>query len=97
MERLQRLHERLAIIDSAQKNITDLSQQVTSLRDVLSNKQVRGAFGQARMEAIIQRRPAEGRLRIPVHAVERQAAGLRRAAAGRACRWWSMPNFRWRR
>jgi DNA recombination protein RmuC len=54
MERLQRLHERLAIIDTAQKNITDLSQQVTSLRDVLSNKQDRGAFGQARMEAIIQ-------------------------------------------
>ena len=54
MERLQRLHERLAVIDSAQKNITDLSQQVTSLRDVLSNKQVRGAFGQARMEAIIR-------------------------------------------
>ena len=47
VERLQRLHERLAVIDSAQKNITDLSQQVTSLRDVLSNKQTRGAFGQA--------------------------------------------------
>lgn len=54
MERLQRLHERLAVIDSAQKNITDLSQQVTSLRDVLSNKQDRGAFGQARMETIIR-------------------------------------------
>ncbi len=54
MERLQRLHERLAVIDSAQKNITDLSQQVTSLRDVLSNKQVRGAFGQSRMETIIR-------------------------------------------
>jgi DNA recombination protein RmuC len=54
VERLQKLHERLAVIDTAQKNITDLSQQVTSLRDVLSNKQVRGAFGQARMEAIIR-------------------------------------------
>jgi len=54
VERLQKLHERLAVIDSAQKNITDLSQQVTSLRDVLSNKQVRGAFGQGRMEAIIR-------------------------------------------
>jgi DNA recombination protein RmuC len=53
-ERLQKLHERLAVIDTAQKNITDLAQQVTSLRDVLSNKQDRGAFGQARMEAIIQ-------------------------------------------
>jgi DNA recombination protein RmuC len=54
VDRLQKLHERLAVIDTAQKNITDLSQQVTSLRDVLSNKQDRGAFGQARMEAIIQ-------------------------------------------
>jgi DNA recombination protein RmuC len=54
VERLQGLHERLAVIDSAQKNITDLSTQVTSLRDVLANKQTRGAFGQARMEAIVQ-------------------------------------------
>jgi DNA recombination protein RmuC len=54
VERLQHLHERLALIDNAQKNLTELSAQVTSLRDVLSNKQVRGAFGQARMEAIVQ-------------------------------------------
>ena len=53
-ENLQKLNERLAVIDSAQKNLTDLSSQVTSLRDVLSNKQARGAFGQGRMEAIIQ-------------------------------------------
>jgi DNA recombination protein RmuC len=54
VERLQHLHERLALIDNAQKNLTELSTQVTSLRDVLSNKQVRGAFGQARMESIVQ-------------------------------------------
>jgi DNA recombination protein RmuC len=54
VERLQHLHERLALIDNAQKNLTELSSQVTSLRDVLSNKQVRGAFGQARMESIVQ-------------------------------------------
>ena len=53
-ENLQKLNERLAVIDNAQKNITDLTSQVTSLRDVLSNKQARGAFGQGRMEAIIQ-------------------------------------------
>ena len=53
-DRLQTLHERLAVIDHAQKNITELSSQVTSLRDVLSNKQSRGAFGQANMEAIVQ-------------------------------------------
>src|SRR5215471_549531 len=54
VESLQKLNERLAVIDHAQKNITDLSSQVTSLREVLSNKQARGAFGQGRMEAIVQ-------------------------------------------
>src|SRR5499425_3226678 len=53
-ESLARLGERLAVIDGAQKNITDLASQVTSLQSVLSNKQQRGAFGQARMEIIIQ-------------------------------------------
>ena len=48
------LHERLGIIDNAHKNLTDLTSQVTTLRDVLANKQSRGAFGQARMEAIVQ-------------------------------------------
>lgn len=54
VESLRALHERLAVIDSAHKNLTDLTTQVTTLRDVLSNKQTRGAFGQARMEAIVQ-------------------------------------------
>jgi DNA recombination protein RmuC len=53
-EHLQKLNERLAVIDSAQKNITDLASQVTSLHGVLANKQTRGAFGQGRMEAIVQ-------------------------------------------
>jgi DNA recombination protein RmuC len=52
-ENLQKLNERLAVIDNAQKNITDLSSQVSSLSAVLSNKQARGALGQARMEAIV--------------------------------------------
>ncbi len=54
MDSLRVLHERLGIIDNAHKNLTDLTSQVTSLRDVLANKQSRGAFGQARMEAIVQ-------------------------------------------
>ena len=54
MESLRVLHERLGIIDNAHKNLTDLTSQVTTLRDVLANKQSRGAFGQARMEAIVQ-------------------------------------------
>jgi DNA recombination protein RmuC len=53
-ENLQKLNERLAVIDSAQKNITDLASQVTSLQSVLANKQQRGAFGQGRMELIVR-------------------------------------------
>jgi DNA recombination protein RmuC len=54
MESLRQLHERLAVIDHAQKNLTELTSQVTSLREVLANKQMRGAFGQGRMEAIVR-------------------------------------------
>src|SRR6202021_2124358 len=54
MDSLRALHERLGIIDNAHKNLTHLTSQVTTLRDVLANKQSRGAFGQARMEAIVQ-------------------------------------------
>ncbi|HET6839887.1 MAG TPA: DNA recombination protein RmuC [Bradyrhizobium sp.] len=54
MDSLRVLHERLGIIDNAHKNLTDLTSQVTTLRDVLANKQSRGAFGQARMDAIVQ-------------------------------------------
>tara|TARA_Y100000817_G_scaffold168289_1_gene131531 strand:+ start:27 stop:1109 length:1083 start_codon:yes stop_codon:yes gene_type:complete len=52
-EDLTKLSERLAVIDNAQKNITDLSNNVIDLQGILSNKQQRGAFGQARMESII--------------------------------------------
>jgi DNA recombination protein RmuC len=54
VEHLHRLNERLAVIDSAQKNLTDLASQVTTLQNVLTNKQQRGAFGQGRMEIIVQ-------------------------------------------
>ncbi|NBR10967.1 MAG: DNA recombination protein RmuC [Alphaproteobacteria bacterium] len=53
-ESLSKLNERLAVIDAAQKNLTSLTSEVLTLKDVLSNKQTRGAFGQGRMEAIIR-------------------------------------------
>ncbi|WP_408015338.1 DNA recombination protein RmuC [Roseibium limicola] len=53
-EGLRQLHERLAVIDRAQQTITDLSGQVVELQSILANKQTRGAFGQGRMELIIQ-------------------------------------------
>jgi DNA recombination protein RmuC len=52
-ERLRSLHERLAVIDAAQKNITDLSEQVVGLRDILSNKQARGAFGEIQLNDLV--------------------------------------------
>ncbi|WP_210485258.1 DNA recombination protein RmuC [Microvirga antarctica] len=53
-ENLSKLHERLAVIDAAQQNLKDLTGEIVGLKDVLSNKQSRGAYGQGRMEAIIR-------------------------------------------
>lgn len=44
---------RLAIIDEAQKKITDLSQHVVNLQDVLVDKKSRGAFGEVQLSALI--------------------------------------------
>ncbi|HHY48843.1 MAG TPA: DNA recombination protein RmuC [Alphaproteobacteria bacterium] len=59
-ESLSKLAERLAVIDRAQSNIAQLSQDVVSLQAILANKQTRGAFGQGRMEAIIVDQLAPG-------------------------------------
>ncbi len=53
-ESLGRLQERLAVIDAAQADLKGLTSEVLSLKDVLQNKQARGAYGQGRMEAIIR-------------------------------------------
>ena len=51
---LSKLYERLAVIDTAQRNLTELSSNVVTLQEILADKQARGAFGQGRMEAIIK-------------------------------------------
>ncbi len=51
---LKHLYERLAVIDTAQANLTQLSSEMVSLKDILNNKQARGAYGQGRMEAIVR-------------------------------------------
>ncbi|WP_298427333.1 DNA recombination protein RmuC [Rhodoblastus sp.] len=51
---LSALNERLALIDAAQARLAGLTEEVVGLKDVLANKQARGAFGQGRMEAIIR-------------------------------------------
>ena len=53
-ESLGKLNERLAVIDSAQAKLTEMTREVVSLKDVLANKQARGAFGQGRLEAIVR-------------------------------------------
>ncbi len=50
---LKQLHERLALIDRAQKNIETLSGEVSGLQSLLSNKQARGAFGEKQMQDLI--------------------------------------------
>jgi DNA recombination protein RmuC len=53
-ESLGKLNERLAVIDAAQARLTEMTREVVSLKDILANKQSRGAFGQGRMEAIVR-------------------------------------------
>ncbi|MBB4196884.1 DNA recombination protein RmuC [Rhodoblastus sphagnicola] len=48
------LNERLAVIDAAQARMSHLTEEIAGFREVLSNKQLRGAFGQGRMEAIVR-------------------------------------------
>ncbi len=67
VENLAKLNERLAVIDSAQARLTGLTLEVVGLKDILANKQSRGAFGQGRMEAIIR----DG---LPANAYEFQAS-----------------------
>jgi len=52
-ETLGGLQTRLKVIDEAQKNLADLSGQMVTLQQILSNKQSRGAYGQGNMENII--------------------------------------------
>ena len=55
---LKELHERLAVFAASQKSVTDLSQQLVGqmagLQDILSNKQARGAFGEVRLQDMVQ-------------------------------------------
>lgn len=53
-ESLSTLNERLALIDEANRSLSELSSEVGSLHGVLANKQARGAFGQMRMETIVR-------------------------------------------
>lgn len=51
---IKQVHERLAVIDAAQENLTSLTDQVTSLQSLFSNKQARGAFGEVQLADIVR-------------------------------------------
>ena len=83
-ELIAKLNERLAVIDTAQKNLTDLSTNMVELagdpRQQAGARRVRpDAHGDHR-----QGRPAQGRLHLPGDALERQAARLPAAYAEHA-------------
>lgn len=46
--------KRLALIDEAQKRITELSSNVVSLQEILADKRSRGAFGEVQLEALVK-------------------------------------------
>ncbi|WP_328824489.1 DNA recombination protein RmuC [Thalassotalea algicola] len=46
--------KRLALIDDAQKKITELSSNVVSLQEVLADKRSRGAFGEVQLSALVR-------------------------------------------
>ncbi len=46
--------KRLALIDDAQKKITELSSNVVSLQEVLADKRSRGAFGEVQLNSLIR-------------------------------------------
>tara|TARA_R100000005_G_C4998027_1_gene204745 strand:+ start:1068 stop:2249 length:1182 start_codon:yes stop_codon:yes gene_type:complete len=51
---LSELQARLAVIDKAQNNLTELSTQVVGLQDILANKQARGAFGEIQLYDLVK-------------------------------------------
>ena len=46
--------KRLTIIDQAQQKITELSGNVVSLQEVLTDKRARGAFGEVQLESLVR-------------------------------------------
>lgn len=48
------LRERLVQIDAAQRSLAELSGHVVGLRDILQNKQARGAYGEVMLEDLVR-------------------------------------------
>lgn len=48
------MQKRIAVLEAAQKNIMELSTQVMGFKDILSNKQARGAFGEIQLNDLVE-------------------------------------------
>ena len=53
-EHLKNMGERLAVIDKAQSTFDQLTDRVNDLKNILSNKQLRGAFGEVQLENLVK-------------------------------------------
>lgn len=53
-ETFSNIIKRLALIDAAQKQISELSSNVVSLQEILTDKRSRGAFGEVQLSALIR-------------------------------------------
>jgi DNA recombination protein RmuC len=53
-ETFENVIKRLALIDAAQKKITELSGNIVSLQEILTDKKSRGAFGEVQLSALIR-------------------------------------------
>ena len=53
-ENFSKLSERLAVIDKANNQISELTGQVTQLHNILANKTERGAFGEVQLENLVK-------------------------------------------
>lgn len=56
--------KRLAIIDEAQKKITELSSNVVSLQEILSDKRSRGAFGEVQLSGLLHNMLPEANIKV---------------------------------
>lgn len=59
-ETFARVLEHLTRIDEAQKKITELSSNVVTLQEILSDKRSRGAFGEVQLNALVRNIMPEG-------------------------------------
>ena len=68
--------KRLAIIDEAQKKITELSTNVVSLQEILSDKRSRGAFGEVQLNSLVRNVLPESSFALQYALPNKTVAGL---------------------